>query len=83
VEEIKSRRQTRSWCRVEIIGAVHDGGAKALGQAIDCYLQLAVPSRGAEKVKLCDIVDVDEVEGDDTDQAERTGMINVMEKEPE
>jgi hypothetical protein len=36
--------------------------------------------RGAEKVELRDIVDVDEVVGDETDQAERTWVINVIEE---
>ena len=79
-EEIEGRRQARSWWLVEVIGAVHDVGAKALGEAINCHLQLALPSKGAEKVELHKIVDVDEVVGDETDQAERTGVINVIEK---
>jgi hypothetical protein len=80
VEEIKGRRQTRSWWLVEIIGAIHDVGAKALGEAINCHLQLAFPSKGAEKVELDTMVDVDEVVGDETDQAKRTGVMNVIEK---
>ena len=79
VKEIKGRRQTHSRWLVEVIGAVHDVGAKALGEAIDCHLQLALPSKRAEKVELHKIVDVDEVVGDQTDQAERTGVINVIE----
>jgi hypothetical protein len=39
-----------------------------------------LPSKGAEKVELHEIVDVDEVVGDETDQAERTGVINEIEK---
>ena len=39
-----------------------------------------MPSKRAEKVELHEIVDVDEVVGDETDQAERTGVINVIEK---
>ena len=59
---------------------MNDVGAKALGEAVDCHLQLALPSKGAEKVELCEIVDVDEVVGNETDQAERTGVINVIEQ---
>ena len=51
-EEIKIRRQARSCWLVEIIGAVHDVGAKALGEAINRHLQLALPSKGTEKVEL-------------------------------
>jgi hypothetical protein len=40
----------------EVVRAVHDVGAKALGKFIDCYLQPVVPSEGAEKVKLHHIV---------------------------
>ena len=65
---------------IEIISAVHDVGPKALGEDIDCNLQLALPSKGAEKVELCEFVDVDEVVSDETDQAERTAVINVIEK---
>jgi hypothetical protein len=45
VQEIKGRHRT--WV-VEIVGAVHDVGSKALGEFIDWHLQLALPSRGAE-----------------------------------
>ena len=38
-EEIKGRRQTRSCWLVEVIGAIHDVGAKALGEAINCHLE--------------------------------------------
>ena len=62
-----------SWWLVEVISAVHDVGAKALGEDINCHLQLAVPHKGAERVELYKIVDVDEVVGDETDQAERRG----------
>lgn len=57
-EEIKSRRQASSWRLVEIIGAVHDVGAKAIGETINCNLQLALPSKSAEKVELHHIVNV-------------------------
>ena len=80
MEKIKGRRHTHSWSLVEVVGAVNDVGAKALGEAINCHLQLALPRKGAEKVELCEIVDVDEVVGNETDQAERTGVINVIEK---
>jgi hypothetical protein len=69
VQEIEGRRQAHSWWLVEVIGA-----------AINCHLQLALLSKGAEKVQLHKIVDVDEVVGDETDQKERTGVINVIEK---
>ena len=49
VQEIKGRHRT--WV-VEIVGAAHDVGTKALGEFIDCHLQLALPSRGAEYVEL-------------------------------
>ena len=65
---------------VEVVGAVNDVGAKALGEAVDCHLQLALPSKGTEKVELHKIVDVDEVVGDETDQAERTWVVNVIKK---
>ena len=42
VQEIKGRHRT--WI-VEIVGAVHDVGTKALGEFIDCHLQLALGSR--------------------------------------
>jgi hypothetical protein len=45
VQEIKGRHRT--WV-VEIVGAAHDVGTKALGEFIDCHLQLAFPSRSAE-----------------------------------
>ena len=67
-----------SWWLVEVISAVHDVGAKALGEDINCHLQLAVPHKGAERVELYKIVDVDEVVGVETDRAERTGVINVI-----
>jgi hypothetical protein len=73
VEEIKGRRQMHSWWLVEVVGAVHDVGAKALDEAINRDFQLALPSKGAQKVELQKVVDVDEVVGDETDQAERTG----------
>ena len=44
VQEIKGRHRT--WI-VEIVGALHVG-TKALGEFIDCHLQLALPSRSAE-----------------------------------
>jgi hypothetical protein len=78
VEEIKGRCQTNSRWLGEIIGAVHDVRTKAFGEAIDCHLQPALPSKGAEKIKLHQIVNADEVVGDETDQTERTGMINVV-----
>ena len=59
---------------------MNDVGAKALGEAVDCHLQLASPSEGAEKVELREIVDVDEIVGNETDQAERPGVINVIEQ---
>ena len=77
-EEIKGRRQTRSCWLVEVIGAIHDVGAKALGEAINCHLQLALPSKGTEKVELHHIVNVHQVVRDQTDQAERTMMMNVL-----
>ncbi len=80
VEEIKGRRQARSWRLVEIIGAVHDVCAKAISEAVNCYLQLALPSKGAEKVELHHIVNVHQVVRDQTDQAKRTRMINVAKK---
>ena len=62
-----------SWWLVEVISAVHDVGAKALGEDINCHLQLAVPHKGAERVELYKIVDVDEVVGDETDQRNGPG----------
>ena len=52
---------------------MNDVGAKAVGKAVDCHLQLALPSKGAEKVELCEIVDVDEVVGSETDQRNGPG----------
>jgi hypothetical protein len=63
-----------------MIGAVHDVGAKAFLEAINCQLQLALPSKDAEKVKLHEVRSADEVICDQTDQAERTGVLNVIEK---
>ncbi len=80
VEEIKSRRQARYCWLLEIIGAVHDVGAKAIGETINCHLQLALPSKSAEKAELNHIVNVHQVVRDQTDQAKRTRMINVPKK---
>jgi hypothetical protein len=77
-EEIKGRRQTHSCWLVEVIGAIHDVGAKALGEAINCHLQLALPSKGTEKVELHHVVNVHQVVRDQTDQAKRTMMRNVV-----
>jgi len=78
VEEIKCRRQTHSWA--QSIGAEHDLDAEAFGKAIYGGLQLALPSKGPEKVKLHYIVDVDEFVGDETDQSEWTGVIDLVQK---
>ncbi len=59
---------------------MHDVGAKAIGETINCHLQLALPSKSAEKVELRHIVNVHQVVSDQTDQAKRTGVINVIEK---
>ena len=77
-EEIEGRRQTYSCWLVEVIGAIHDVGAKALGEAINRHLQLALPSKGTEKVELHHIVNVHQVVCDQTDQAKRTMMMNVV-----
>ena len=62
------------------IGAAHDVCAKALNKVIDCHLQLALPSKTAEQVELRDVRSTDKVVCEQTDQAERAGVPNVIEK---
>jgi hypothetical protein len=76
VQEVKGRRHKLG----EIVGAMHDVGAESLGEFIDCYLQPALPRNGAEKIELNPIVDADHVVGDHADQAEGTGMVNLVEE---
>ena len=79
-QEVKSWSSTDPRWLGELVGAMHDVSTKALGKFIDCHLQPASPSNGAEEVELNQIVDADQVVCDHTDQAERTGMINVVEE---
>jgi hypothetical protein len=57
---------------------VHDVDAEAFSKVIYCELQLALLGEGSEEVKLYKIVNVDEVVGDKTNEAERTGMIDLV-----
>ena len=59
---------------------MHDVGTKSLGEFIDCRLQPALPSKGAEKIELNPIIDADQVVGDQTNQAEGTWMLNLVEE---
>ncbi len=53
------RKVNGPWWLGEIVGAVHHVGTKALGEFIDCPLQLALPNTGAEQIELNQIVDAD------------------------
>jgi len=59
---------------------MHHVGTKSLSEFIDCNLQPALPNTGAEEIELNPIVDANQVVGDHTNQAEGTGMINLVEE---
>ncbi len=59
---------------------MHDVGTKSRDEFINCHLQTTSSSKGAEKVELRQIVYADQVVCDHTDQAKRSGMINVIEE---
>jgi hypothetical protein len=80
VQEVKSRRQTYPWSLGEIVGTIHDVRTKSLGEFIDGHLQAALPSRRAEKIELNPIIDANQVVGDHADQAEGTGLVELVEK---
>jgi hypothetical protein len=80
IQEVKGRCQTYPWWLSEIVGAINHVGAKALSEFIDCHLQVALPSMRTEKFELNAIIDTDQVVGDHADQAEGTGMVELVEE---
>jgi len=59
---------------------VNDVSTKSRYEFINRYFQTTSSSKGAEKVELHQIVYADQVMCDHTDQAKRSGMINVIEE---
>ena len=59
---------------------MHDVGTKALAEFVDCHLQSALPSKGAEKIELNPIIDADKVVGDHANQAEGTRVVKLVEE---
>jgi len=59
---------------------MHDVGTKSLGEFVDCHLQPALPSKGAEKIELSPTIDADQVVSKHANQAEGTGMVELIEE---